>query len=230
MNSLLCLENVSMCYPMRGDTADQDHLVFEDISLELKPGERLGIVGRNGSGKSTLLRLMAKIFTPTSGSVAWAPGATVSLLSLGLGFRADLTGRENALLSCLLQGLSKADASASLKGIEAFAGLGDFFDQPVKTYSTGMRARLGFAAALMNRSDVILVDEVLSVGDQTFRLKATAALKDQMTQDRGIVIVSHVGQQIRNLCDRAIWLEKNGVAVSGAPDEVLQQYHEAMSA
>ena len=169
MNPLLALENVSMRYAVRGEGNIGKHTIFDNISLEVPPGARLGIIGRNGAGKSTLLRLMAKIFAPTSGSVTWAPGATVSLLSLGLGFRPDLTGRENAMLSCLLQGLSKVDAKNSLEGIEDFAELGDFFDQPVKTYSTGMRARLGFAAALMNRSDVILIDEVLSVGDQAFR-------------------------------------------------------------
>jgi lipopolysaccharide transport system ATP-binding protein len=230
VSPLLTLENVSMRYAMRGGGNTVEHTVFDNISLEVPPGERLGIIGRNGAGKSTLLRLMAKIFVPTSGLVTWAPGATVSLLSLGLGFRPDLTGRENALLSCLLQGLSKADANNSLGGIEDFAELGGFFDQPVKTYSTGMRARLGFATALMNRSDVILIDEVLSVGDQTFGLKATAVLNDQMAKDRGVVIVSHAERQIRNLCNSAVWLEKNAVAASGAPDEVLQQYHEAVSA
>ena len=227
MSPLLTLENISMRYAMRGEGNTAEHTVFDNISLEVAPGERLGIIGRNGAGKSTLLRVMAKIFAPTSGLVTWAPGATVSLLSLGLGFRPDLTGRENALLSCLLQGLSKADAKNSLEGIEDFAELDDFFDQPVKTYSTGMRARLGFATALMNRSDVILIDEVLSVGDQTFRLKATAALKNQMTEDRGVVIVSHAEQQIKNLCSSAVWLDGKTVAAAGAPDEVFQKYNQA---
>ena len=226
MSPLLTLEKVSMRYAMRDEGNGAAHVVFENINLEVASGERLGIIGRNGAGKSTLLRVMAKIFAPTSGSVRWAPGATVSLLSLGLGFRPDLTGRENALLSCLLQGLSKADAKNSLEGIEDFSELGDFFDQPVKTYSTGMRARLGFAAALMNRSDVILIDEVLSVGDQAFRLKATAALKDQMTEDRGVVIVSHAEQQIKNLCGSAAWLREAGVAITGTSDHVFQQYNQ----
>ena len=225
MSPLLTLEDVSMLYAMRGEREGSDHVVFENISLELAPGERLGIIGRNGVGKSTLLRIMAKIFAPTSGVVSWATGATVSLLSLGLGFRPDLTGSENALLSCLLQGLSKADAKNSLEGIEDFAELGDFYHQPVKTYSIGMRARLGFATALMNRSNVILIDEVLSVGDQIFRLKATAALKDQMTEDRGVVIVSHAEQQIKNLCGNAVWLDGKTVAV-GAPDDVFQKYNQ----
>ena len=211
-----------MRYAMRDEGNTAEHAVFENISLEVPPGERLGIIGKNGAGKSTLLRLMAKIFAPTSGLVTWAPGATVSLLSLGLGFRPDLTGRENAMLSCLLQGLSKADAKSSLEGIEDFAEIGDFFDQPVKTYSTGMRARLGFATALMNRSDVILIDEVLSVGDESFRLKATGALKDQMTEGRGVVIVSHAEQQIKNLCNKAIWINEGRIAAQGEPASVLQ--------
>ena len=226
MRALLALDSVSMRYALRSEAGDAEHVVFENINLELSAGERLGIIGRNGTGKSTLLRLMAKIFTPTSGSVRWMPKTTVSLLSLGLGFRPDLTGRENALLSCLLQGLSKSDANRSLGSIESFAELDHFFYQPVKAYSTGMRARLGFATALMNRSDVILIDEVLSVGDQAFKLKATAALKDQMAEDRGVVIVSHVEQQIKNLCDSAIWLDEARVAASGMPEEVFQQYNQ----
>ena len=167
---------------------------------------------------------MAKIFTPTSGLLEWAPGISVSLLSLGLGFRHDLTGRENALFSCLLQGLSKADAKNGLSEIQDFAGLGDFFDRPVKTYSSGMRARLGFASALMNRSDVILIDEVLSVGDQEFRLKAAEALEGQMSEDRGVVIVSHAEQQIKDLCGRAVWLSEKTVSAIGAPTEIFQAY------
>ncbi len=227
MSALLGLEKVAMRYAMPGVSQHAEHLVFENLNLELNPGDRLGIIGGNGSGKSTLLRLMAKIFAPSAGRVWWAPDKRVSLLSLGLGFRPDLTGRENALLSCLLQGLTKRDAQNSLGAIEAFAELDYFFDQPVKTYSTGMRARLGFATALENRSDVILIDEVLSVGDEAFRLKATAALRDQMTEVRGVVIVSHAEQQIKNLCGSAIWLHEAGVAATGTPEAVFQQYNKS---
>ena len=172
---------------------------------------------------------MAKIFAPTSGLVQWAPKAKVALLSLGLGFRPDLTGRENALLSCLLQGLCKVDAKASLSEIENFAELGDFFDQPLNTYSTGMRARLGFASALMNRSSVILIDEVLSVGDQKYRQKASRALKDDIANSIGVVIVSHSEQQIKNLCNRAILLNGKTVEASGTPVEVFKEYYRAQS-
>ena len=227
MTTLLSLEDVSMRYPMHGKGGAAVHVVFENISLELATGERLGIVGRNGSGKSTLLRLMAKIFAPTSGCVRWAPGITVSLLSLGLGFRPDLTGRENALLSCLLQGLSKADAKSKLSEIEDFAELEDFFHQPVKTYSTGMRARLGFASALINRSDVILIDEVLSVGDHQFRLKAKEALKNRLTEGRGVVVVSHAEEQIKEFCSCVTRLNETTLAKPDAVEEVLLDVNKA---
>ena len=225
MSVLLSLENVSMRYGALTDANTSDHVAFEEINLDLAAGERLGIVGSNGAGKSTLLRLMAKIFAPTSGRVKWAPGVSVSLLSLGLGFRPDLTGRENALLSCLLQGMSKTDAVISLKKIQDFSELSDFFDQSVKTYSTGMRARLGFACALMNQSSVILIDEVLSVGDRAFRLKAAAALANRMTEDRGVVIVSHSEEQINNLCNAAILLREGCGVIAGTPATVFMEYN-----
>ncbi len=190
----------------------------------LQRGERLGVVGRNGVGKSTLLRIMAKIFAPYSGEVAWAPDITVSLLSLGLGFKPDFTGRENALIACLLQGLTKYDANLALGAIQDFCEIGNFFDAPVRTYSTGMRARLGFATALANRSDVILIDETLGVGDAAFKEKAQDTLKGQMTAARGIVIVSHAPFQIKTLCDRAVWIDKGKVKLDGRPEEVLAQY------
>ena len=224
MKALVTLNNVAMRYPSPSGSGRQAYSVFDGINLELRRGERLGVVGRNGVGKSTLLRIMAKIFAPYSGEVVWAPNVTVSLLSLGLGFRPDLTGRENALLACLLQGLSKQDANAALGSIQSFCEIGDFFDAPVRTYSTGMRARLGFATALANRSDVILIDETLGVGDAAFKEKAQETLKGHMTEERGIVIVSHAPAQITRLCDRAIWLAEGGVRVDGKPEEVLASY------
>ena len=224
MKALVTLNNVAMRYSLPSGSGRQAYSVFDGINLELRRGERLGVVGRNGVGKSTLLRIMAKIFAPYSGEVVWAPNVTVSLLSLGLGFRPDLTGRENALLACLLQGLSKQDANAALGSIQSFCEIGDFFDAPVRTYSTGMRARLGFATALANRSDVILIDETLGVGDAAFKERAQETLKGHMTEERGIVIVSHAPAQITRLCDRAIWLAEGGVRVDGKPEEVLASY------
>ena len=224
MTALITLNNVAVRYPSPAGHRHQDYSVFEGINLALRRGERLGVMGRNGVGKSTLLRIMAKIFAPYSGEVAWAPGITVSLLSLGLGFKPDFTGRENALIACLLQGLTKHDANLALSAIQEFCEIGDFFDAPVRTYSTGMRARLGFAAALANRSDVILIDETLGVGDAAFKEKAQNTLKGQMTEARGIVIVSHAPFQIRTLCDRALWIDEGAVKLDGRPEEVLAQY------
>ena len=169
MSMLLTLENVGMHFAVRPDHEAGQHTVFEGINLTLSEGDRLGVVGRNGAGKSTLLRIMAKIYAPATGSVTWAPEVTVSLLSLGLGFKNELTGRDNAYLAGLLQGLTKNDAKQSLSSIEVFCELGDYFDEPVKTYSAGMRARLGFATALLNNASVLLIDEVLSVGDKEFK-------------------------------------------------------------
>ena len=226
MTSLVTLLNVAMCYQSPRGRGQPDYRVFDGINLELARGERLGVIGRNGAGKSTLLRIMAKIFAPYSGQVNWSPDVTVSLLTLGLGFRPDLTGRENALLACLLQGLSKHDAIAALDSIQAFCEIGDFFEAPVRTYSTGMRARLGFATALANRSDVILIDETLGVGDAVFKDKAQDALRRRMNEHRAIVIVSHAPTQIKMLCDRAIWIGEDGIQADGKPEEVIRLANE----
>ena len=225
MSALLALENVSMSYAIPSGARSGRNSVFNNINLALSVGERLGIVGRNGVGKSTLLRIMAKIFAPSSGNVIWAPDTTVSLLSLGLGFRADLTGGENALLACMLQGLSKRDALASLSSIRGFSELGDYFDEPVKVYSAGMRARLGFATAHKNRSKVILIDEVLGVGDKLFKNKASAALREKMSEDRAVVIVSHAEAQIKALCTSALLLSVDTKCLVGTVEEVLAQYN-----
>ena len=224
MSALLTLENVGMHFAMRPDHEAGQHTVFKAINLTLNEGDRLGVVGRNGAGKSTLLRSMAKIYLPATGAVMWAPGVTVSLLSLGLGFKNELTGRDNAYLAGLLQGLTKNDAKNSLSSIDAFCELGDYFDEPVKTYSAGMRARLGFATALLNDASVLLIDEVLSVGDREFREKAKLALENQFSDRRAIVLVSHTDAQIKNLCDSAIFLESGSVVAEGEAGAVLAEY------
>ena len=221
MTALLTLTDVSMHFSRE---ADSRYAVFGGINLTVDAGECVALIGRNGSGKSTLLRVMAKIFAPTSGTVSWAPGVAVSLLTLGLGFRPDLSGRDNAFLSCLLMGLSKEEAVSGLSRIEAFCELGAFFDQAVRTYSAGMRARLGFGTALVNRSQVILIDETLSVGDQLFREKAREALEQELVGDRSVVLVSHAEQQIQRLCQRAVLLQDGAIAAEGSPDDVLAEY------
>ena len=221
MTALLTLHQVSMHFRSKEGQRDT---VFDGIDLSLNAGECLAVVGRNGSGKSTLLRVMARILAPTAGSVDWAPGVTASLLSLGLGFNSDLSGRDNAFLSCLLMGLSKKDAAQSLDNIESFCEIGDFFDKPVRSYSTGMRARLGFGTALMNRSSVILIDETLSVGDAFFREKARSALQQEFLENRAVVLVSHAEPQVKQLSSRVALLEKGKILSDGAPDSVLEEY------
>ena len=219
MSELITLENVGMHFLVRPDHDSGQHTVLEGINLTLNEGDRLGILGRNGAGKSTLLRIMAKIYAPASGTVAWAPGVTVSLLSLGLGFKNELTGRDNAYLAGLLQGLTKSDAKRSLSSIEEFCELGDYFDEPVKTYSTGMRARLGFATALINNATVLLVDEVLTVGDREFRDKTRSALESRFSNTRAIVLVSHTDTQISSLCHDAVLLSGGTITKCGKTDK-----------
>jgi len=226
MSALLTLTDVSMHFSRE---VQSRYAVFGGINLTVDAGECVALIGRNGSGKSTLLRVMAKIFAPTSGTVSWAPDVAVSLLTLGLGFRPDLSGRDNAFLSCLLLGLSRKEAAASLSHIEAFCEIGSFFDEPVRFYSSGMRARLGFGTALVNRSQVILIDETLSVGDQRFREKAREALEQELAGDRSVVLVSHAEQQIQRLCQRAVLLQDGAIVADGNPDDVLAEYSASIS-
>ena len=221
MTRLLTLEGVSMSFDLG---AGVRHSVLSNISVQVASGDRIGVLGANGSGKSTLLKIMAKIFEPETGRVGWAPNVTASLLTLGLGFRPDLSGRDNAYLSCLLMGLSSKDATSSIEEIESFCELGKFFDQPVKFYSVGMRARLAFGSALLNQSQILLIDEVLSVGDSVFRKKAKRALEERLSPERAVIIVSHNPDQIRNLADTAIVIDKGEISASGEVDEVLKAY------
>ncbi len=170
--TILAAQDVRLCYRRRsGFLKWFEHTALASISFELKRGEILGILGRNGCGKSTLLRLLAGLIEPTSGKIICDMQTRRALLTLGLGFRPDLSGRDNALLSAMLQGATKGKALETLQGIHEFSELGAFYDQPVKTYSAGMRARLGFATAIKTEVDVLLIDEVLSVGDVNFKKK-----------------------------------------------------------
>ncbi|MCB1843547.1 MAG: ABC transporter ATP-binding protein [Halioglobus sp.] len=219
------LRDVSLSFHSARRTYDHgQHHVLNEVSLKVYEGETLGIIGRNGVGKTTMLRIMAGILAPNSGEIRIAPGKTASLLTLGLGFRDELSGRDNALLAAMLQGSSRKEAAAFLEEIKAFSELEDSFELPVKNYSAGMRARLGFTTALMTHVDILLVDEVLSVGDAQFRGKAQAAMKERITGDQTVVFVSHMADQVKSLCNRVIWLEDGRIFQQGDAVEVVDAY------
>ncbi|GGX60180.1 ABC transporter ATP-binding protein [Saccharospirillum salsuginis] len=228
--TLLAATNLSMTYKTRSRTFRSfEHHALKGLTLEVKRGETLGILGRNGCGKSSLLRILAGIVHPTSGQLELQSGLTRSLLTLGLGFRPDLSGRDNAILSAMLQGKSKKQAKATLETIQEFAELGKFFHQPVRTYSAGMRARLGFATALKTDVDVLLIDEVLSVGDTHFKHKAEQAMLEKLNGHQTVVFVSHNAGQIDKVCNRAIWIEGGVIRGQGNTKEVAKSYRQFMN-
>lgn len=226
---LLELESVSLSFQSgKASFEHGTHHVLNDVSLSLYKGETLGILGKNGAGKTTMLRVMAGILAPSSGVVRKKPRHSAALLSLGLGFKQNLTGRYNAMLSAMLQGSTYREAEVFLEDIKEFSELGDSFEEPVKTYSSGMKARLGFTTALMTHVDILLIDEVLSVGDAHFKQKAGDALKKRMAGDQTVVFVSHSEHQIRQLCSRAIWIDGGRVGAEGDVSEVLQCYKDSL--
>lgn len=222
---VLELEDVSLSYSSKKTTFDGGvHKVLDSVSFKLYEGETLGVVGRNGCGKTTILRLMARILAPSSGEVRMHPDKGAALLTLGLGFKPELSGRDNALLAAMYQGASRPVAESFLEGIKEFSELGDSFEEPVKTYSSGMKSRLGFTTALKTHIDILLIDEILSVGDAHFRAKAEAAMKDRIGGDQTVVFVSHSDGQVRELCDRAIWIHQGRINAEGATEDVLKAY------
>lgn len=206
--------------------------VFEavrGVSFEVKKGEIVGITGKNGSGKSTMLRAMAGIFAADEGTID-LHGHTVSLLSIGVGFQKKLTGRENIYLSGMLLGFSEDKINHHMKDIIEFSELGDFIDKPVKTYSSGMYSKLAFSITAFLETDIILIDEVLSVGDAKFKKKSYKKMKELITnEERTVMIVSHSMDTLSKLCDRIIWLHDGKIRMDGEPDVVLPAYEEFMS-
>lgn len=227
---LISLQNVSLSYPVRaGFLKWSRYTPLKDISFDLHCGETIGIIGRNGAGKSTLLRMIAGIVEPDSGRIV-NHGARVSLLSLGVGFVPHLSGRENAMLSGMLLGLRKNAIAQKMDAIIEFSGLEQFIDQPLHAYSSGMRARLGFSVALQIDPDVLLIDEVLGVGDEEFRIKSTAEMKSLIKSDKTVVLVSHNLATLGELCDRLAWIDDGRVRQMGPTAEMLGQYSAHTSA
>lgn len=229
MTIILEAKNIALTYKTRkGFLSNFSHPALKDISFELNRGETIGILGRNGGGKSTLLRILAGIINPTSGQVRCPTGTTRALLSVGLGFMPNTSGRENAIYSAMLQGASKKKALSIVDDIRDFAELGEFFEQPVDTYSSGMRARLGFATALMTDVDILFIDEILSVGDMHFRQKAESAMLDKLNSEQTCVFVSHNPEQVNKICSRAIWIEDGIIRSQGETKDVANDYKNFM--
>lgn len=201
--------------------------VLKDVSFELHQGETLGIIGRNAAGKSTLLRLLAGIIAHDRGRFV-NRAQSISLQTLQAGFVPYLTGRQNAILSGILLGLRRRDVEACMDAIIDFSELGDFIDQPLSTYSSGMRARLGFSVAYQVQPDVLLIDETLGVGDAAFMEKSTQAMRERIRSDKTIVLVSHMPGIVRELCDRAVWIEDGVTCAVGDVAEVTDAYHEEL--
>lgn len=202
---------------------------IKNVSFSVEQGKILGIVGKNGSGKSTLLRSIAGIFAPNSGSID-LHGHSVSLLSIGVGFQNQLSGRENIYLSGLLMGFTEKQIAEKFDQIVSFAGLGKYIDMPVKSYSSGMYSKLAFSITAMLETDIMLIDEVLSVGDTAFKKKSYAKMEELISDEtRTVVIVSHDMKTVRNLCNEVLWINEGVFMKQGDPNEVVDEYEQFMS-
>lgn len=205
----------------------EDRWVLNGISFNIKKGEAVGLIGRNGCGKSTTLKLLNRIIYPNGGSVAIA-GKVSSLIELGAGFHEDMTGRENIYINASIFGLTKKEIDERLDDIIRFSELEEFIDNPVRTYSSGMYMRLAFSVAINVDADVLLIDEILAVGDVNFQEKCFQKLKDVKQSGTTIVIVSHSLSQIEKICDRCIWIENGLIREDGAPRAICKKYLESM--
>ncbi len=199
--------------------------VLKDINLTIKNGEAVGLIGVNGSGKSTLLKLMTKIIYPNQGKIT-TNGKLTSLLELGAGFHPDFSGRENIYFNASIFGLTRKKIDERIDKIIEFSELGSYIDNPVRTYSSGMYMRLAFAVAINVDADILLVDEVLAVGDQHFQDKCIAKMKELKEEGKTMVFVTHSLSTVKDFCNRAIWLSNGEIKMDGEPDTVIDRYLE----
>jgi ABC-type polysaccharide/polyol phosphate transport system ATPase subunit len=235
---VICVENAGVHYKLRLEkkstlrrnfikifqrNGHQEFWALRHLDFQVSPGEVLGVIGTNGSGKSTLLKLLAGILIADEGFVT-TQGRISTLLQLGAGFEPELSGRENIYLNGLVLGLSKQEIERRFENIVDFAQLGKFIDAPLKTYSSGMQARLGFSVACSVDPDILLVDEILSVGDETFREKSYARMLDFRQQGKTILLVSHNLDKITSFCSRTIWLNNGQLMDDGATEPVVNKY------
>lgn len=238
-NNIISVNDVSMIFNMSKEKIDSvkeymiklikkelmytQFVALENISFNVKKGEVVGLVGLNGSGKSTLLKIIAGVMKPTKGSVS-VNGTIAPLIEVGAGFNPNLSGRENIFLNGMLLGYSKKYLQEHTQEIIDFAEIGEFIDVPLKNYSSGMRSRLGFAIATTVRPQILIVDEVLSVGDFKFKEKCHKRIQEMMANDTTVLIVSHSINQVKELCSRCIWFEKGHMVMDGPSQEVCDKY------
>ncbi|MBR1376730.1 MAG: ABC transporter ATP-binding protein [Bacilli bacterium] len=201
----------------------EERTVLKNINLDIKKGETVALIGVNGSGKSTLLKLMTKIIYPTKGKIT-IKGKLTSLLELGAGFHPDFTGRENIYFNASIFGLTKKEINNRLNDIIEFSELGELIDSPVRTYSSGMYMRLAFSVAINVDAEILLIDEILAVGDQHFQDKCFEKLEELKNSDKTIVIVTHDLNAVKKLCTRAVWINQGEVRMDGNPKEVIEEY------
>lgn len=204
--------------------AAEEHWVLRDISFSLRRGETLGVIGQNGAGKSTLLKIVTGTTRPTEGAVSMT-GRVAAILELGMGFNPDLSGRQNVYHSAGLMGYSQAEIEGAMPDIEAFAEIGEYFDEPVRTYSSGMQMRVAFSVATAFRPDLLIVDEALSVGDSYFQHKSFDRIRSFREQGTSIIFVSHGMGDVKTLCDRVLLLDSGRLLKDGRPDEVVDYYN-----
>jgi len=241
MDSRITLHEVSKIFPVGGmsgqelfSTAAQtaatgDKIAVARVSLTIQHGERLGIIGRNGAGKSTLLHMIAGLSSPTSGSIE-INGKVTSVMTLGVGVREDLSGRENIYVDGEIQGRARHEIEQVIDQIIDFADLGEFIDYPVRTYSTGMKARLAFAMISHIDPEILIIDEALSVGDANFSIKATARIMEICARGKIVIIVSHGMGSIKSICNRCLWMENGHVVMDGSPEAVTKAYIDSVRA
>ena len=211
----------------RSPGRSEDFYALRDVSLRIGRGESVGIIGRNGSGKSTLLKIIARVYKPTSGRVE-IEGRVSALIELGAGFHHDLTGRENIVVNGALLGFSRREMKGKYRDIVAFAELEDFIDTPIKQYSSGMLARLGFAVATEVDPDILLVDVILAVGDEPFQHKCLERMNNFRRQGKTTVFVSHDMGLVQSLCNRVLLLDHGHLHADGPPKQVIARYHELL--
>ena len=203
---------------------------LKQVSFNVSPGEAFGLVGRNGSGKSTLLRIIAGIYPPTLGKVQLPNGARVgTMIELGVGFHPELTGKENIFLGASIHGMSRKQIENIYGAVVQFSELDGFMDNPIKNYSSGMHARLGFALAVNINPDVLLVDEVLAVGDESFQVKCVKQIEKFRAEGKTIVFVSHNAEAVKSICDRACVLDHGSVVFVGEAGEAIDAYHRLLA-